>query len=159
MAKRTKEVHLAKKRKNSQNMKNLRVLAFFKKSLIIRDSESNKSIWRINLNIYQNLLKKAKEEKTLSWEESVDLVQYLLDTEKLTEHPEFEKLCQYYITEGLCYYVPSWQLYNCQLLWTECFAIIAILIRCDPYHGIDLREHRENPPSESLFVPYFVGTG
>ena len=107
MAKRTKKVHLAKKRKNSQNMKNLRVLAFFKKSLIIRDSESNKSIWRINLNIYQNLLKKAKEEKTLSWEESVDLVQYLLDTEKLTEHPEFEKLCQYYITEGLCYYVPS----------------------------------------------------
>ena len=99
MAKRTKKVHLAKKRENSQNMKNLRVLDFFKKSLIIRDLESNKSIWRINLNIYQNLLKKAKEEKTLSWEESVDLVQYLLDTEKLTEHPEFEKLCQYYITE------------------------------------------------------------
>jgi len=59
------------------------------------------------VNIYQNLLKKAKEEKTLSWEESVDLVQYLLDTEKLTEHPEFERLCQYYIMEGLCYYVPS----------------------------------------------------
>ena len=107
MAKRTKGVHLAKRRKNSQNMKNLRVLDFFKKFLIIRDLESNKSIWRINLNIYQNLLKKAKEEKTLSWEESVDLVQYLLDTEKVTEHPEFEKLCNYYITEGLCYYVPS----------------------------------------------------
>ena len=104
MAKRTKKVHLAKKRKNSQNMKNLRVLAFFKKSLIIRDSRSNQSIWRINV---ETLIKKAKEEKTLSWEESVDLVQYLLDTEKLTEHPEFEKLCQYYITEGLCYYVPS----------------------------------------------------
>jgi hypothetical protein len=85
-------------------MKNLRVLDFFKKSLIIRDSRSNQSIWRNNV---ETLIKKAKEEKTLSWEESVDLVQYLLDTEKLTEHPEFEKLCQYYITEGLCYYVPS----------------------------------------------------
>tara|TARA_A100001035_G_scaffold55370_1_gene40885 strand:+ start:252 stop:566 length:315 start_codon:yes stop_codon:yes gene_type:complete len=104
MAKRTKEVHLAKRRRNSQNMKNLRVLDFFKKSLIIRDSRSNQSIWRNNV---ETLIKKAKEEKTLSWEESVDLVQYLLDTEKLTEHPEFEKLCQYYITEGLCYYVPS----------------------------------------------------
>ena len=104
MAKRTKEVHLAKRRKNSQNMKNLRVLDFFKKSLIIRDSRSNQSIWRINV---ETLIKKAKEEKNLKWEESVDLVQYLLDTEKLTEHPEFEKLCQYYITEGLCYYVPS----------------------------------------------------
>ena len=104
MAKRTKGVHLAKRRKNSQNMKNLRVLDFFKKSLIIRDSRSNQSIWRNNV---ETLIKKAKEEKTLSWEESVDLVQYLLDTEKLTEYPEFEKLCQYYITEGLCYYVPS----------------------------------------------------
>ena len=55
----------------------------------------------------ETLIKKAKEEKTLSWEESVALVQYLLDTEKLTDYPEFEKLCQYYITEGLCYYVPS----------------------------------------------------
>ena len=85
-------------------MKNLRVLDFFKKSLIIIDSRSNQSIWRINV---ETLIKKAKEEKNLKWEESVDLVQYLLDTEKLTEHPEFEKLCQYYITEGLCYYVPS----------------------------------------------------
>ena len=97
-------VLLVKKRKNSQNMKNLRVLDFFKKSLIIRDSRSNQSIWRINV---ETLIKKAKEEKNLKWEESVDLVQYLLDTEKLTDHPEFEKLCQYYITEGLCYYVPS----------------------------------------------------
>ena len=104
MAKRTKEVHLAKRRRNSQNMKNLRVLDFFKRSLIIRDSRSNLSIWRINV---ETLIKKAKEEKNLKWEESVDLVQYLLDTEKLTDHPEFEKLCQYYITEGLCYYVPS----------------------------------------------------
>ena len=104
MAKRTKEVHLAKRRRNSQNMKNLRVLDFFKKSLIIRDSRSNQSIWRINV---ETLIKKAKEKKNLKWEESVDLVQYLLDTEKLTEYPEFEKLCQYYITEGLCYYVPS----------------------------------------------------
>ena len=104
MAKRTKEVHLAKRRRNFQNMKNLRVLDFFKKSLIIRDSRSNQSIWRINV---ETLIKKAKEEKNLKWEESVDLGQYLLDTEKLTDHPEFEKLCQYYITEGLCYYVPS----------------------------------------------------
>ena len=104
MAKGTKKVHLAKRRRNSQNMKNLRVLDFFKRSLIIRDSRSNQSIWR---NSVETLIKKAKEKKNLKWEESVDLVQYLLDTEKLTEHPEFEKLCQYYITEGLCYYVPS----------------------------------------------------
>ena len=104
MAKRAKGALSAKRRKNSQNMKNLRVLAFFKKSLIKRDIESNKSTWRINV---ETLIKKAKEKKNLKWEESVDLVQYLLDTEKLTEYPEFEKLCQYYITEGLCYYVPS----------------------------------------------------
>ena len=97
-------VLLVKRRKNLQNMKNLRVLDFFKRSLIIRDSRSNKSTWRINL---ETLIKKAKEKKNLKWEESVDMVQYLLDTEKLTDYPEFEKLCQYYITEGLCYYVPS----------------------------------------------------
>ena len=107
MAKRTKGVLLAKRRKNCQNMKNLRVLAFFKKSLIKRDIESKMTIWRIKMKSGQTLIKKAKEKKSLSWEESVDLVQYLLDTEKVAEYPEFEKLCQYYITEGLCYYVPS----------------------------------------------------
>ena len=85
-------------------MKNLRVLDFFKRSLTIRDLRIKWTIWR---NSVETLIKKAKEKKNLKWEESVDLVQYLLDTEKLTEHPEFEKLCQYYITEGLCYYVPS----------------------------------------------------
>ena len=38
----------------------------------------------------ETLIKKAKEKKDLKWEESVDLVQYLLDTEKLTDHPEFD---------------------------------------------------------------------
>ena len=37
---------------------------------------------------------------------TIELVQILLDTELLSEYPEFDKLADYYITEGLCYYVP-----------------------------------------------------
>ena len=72
----------------------------------------------------ENLIKKAKEEKTLDWKESIDLVQYLLDTEKVTEYPEFEQLCNYYITEGLCYYVPSWQLIN----WSTLFPDVQLFV-------------------------------
>ena len=38
--------------------------------------------------------------------EQIELVQILLDTELLSEYPQFDKLADYYITEGLCYYVP-----------------------------------------------------
>ena len=74
---------------------------------IVRDFLRKRTIWRNSMKTMENLIKKAKEEKTLDWKESIDLVQYLLDTEKVTEYPEFEQLCNYYITEGLCYYVPS----------------------------------------------------
>ena len=37
---------------------------------------------------------------------TIELIQILLDTELLSEYPEFDKLADYYITEGLCYYVP-----------------------------------------------------
>jgi hypothetical protein len=43
----------------------------------------------------------------LSWSDTVDLCQTLLDTEMLRDYPEFDKLCKYYIAEGLCYYVPD----------------------------------------------------
>jgi len=38
--------------------------------------------------------------------EQIELVQILLDTELLSEYPQFEKLADYFISEGLCYYVP-----------------------------------------------------
>jgi len=38
--------------------------------------------------------------------ESIEFVQILLDTELISEYPEFDKLADYYISEGLCYYVP-----------------------------------------------------
>jgi len=59
------------------------------------------------MNKLGNLIVKAKSSKGLSWSESIDLAQWLIDTEKRTEYPEYEKLCDYYIEEGLCYYVPS----------------------------------------------------
>ena len=38
--------------------------------------------------------------------QTIELVQVLLDTELLSDFPEFDKLADYYISEGLCYYVP-----------------------------------------------------
>ena len=38
--------------------------------------------------------------------QTIELVQILLDTELLSEYPEMDKLADYYISEGLCYYVP-----------------------------------------------------
>jgi len=43
-----------------------------------------------------------------------------------------------------------------QFIWTECFAIEAILICGDPYHGIYLREHRKDEPCQPLLVPDFI---
>ena len=34
--------------------------------------------------------------------QTIELVQILLDTELLSEYPEFDKLADYYISEGLC---------------------------------------------------------
>ena len=59
------------------------------------------------MKTYENLIKKAKTTGDLTWQESIDLVQWLLDTDKDAEYPEFEKLCSYYLQEGLAYYVPT----------------------------------------------------
>ena len=51
------------------------------------------------------LIKQYKDGK-LNPLQTIELVQILLDTELLSEYPEMDKLADYYITEGLCYYVP-----------------------------------------------------
>lgn len=53
---------------------------------------------------YQVLIEKYTD-VGLDAEESVDLVQHLLDTDLINSHPEFELLSQYYLLEGLCYEV------------------------------------------------------
>ena len=52
------------------------------------------------------LINKYKQEG-LNPLDSVSLCQHLLDTEMLRDFPEFDNICQYYIAEGLCYYVPD----------------------------------------------------
>ena len=49
---------------------------------------------------------KQYKEGLLDTSATIELIQILLDTELLSEYPEFDKLADYYITEGLCYYVP-----------------------------------------------------
>ena len=49
---------------------------------------------------------KQYKEGLLDPSATIELIQILLDTELLAEYPEFDKLADYYITEGLCYYVP-----------------------------------------------------
>jgi|TARA_B100000530_G_C15780548_1_gene417323 hypothetical protein len=49
---------------------------------------------------------KQYKEGLLDPSATIELIQILLDTELLSEYPEFDKLADYYITEGLCYYVP-----------------------------------------------------
>ena len=49
---------------------------------------------------------KQYEEGNMNPLQTIELVQILLDTELLSEYPQFDKLADYYITEGLCYYVP-----------------------------------------------------
>jgi len=53
---------------------------------------------------YQVLIEKYTD-VGLDTEESIDLVQHLLDTDLVNSYPEFELLCQYYVLEGLCYEV------------------------------------------------------
>jgi hypothetical protein len=53
---------------------------------------------------YQVLYEKYSD-VGLDAEESVDLVQYLLDTDLINSCPELELLSQYYVLEGLCYEV------------------------------------------------------
>jgi hypothetical protein len=88
-------------------MKTWRVLDFYKRSLTINDSRRKWTIWRNNLKKLESLITKAKSPKGVTWSESIDLAQWLIDTDKRTEYPEYAKLCDYYIEEGLCYYVPS----------------------------------------------------
>jgi hypothetical protein len=49
---------------------------------------------------------KEYKEGLLDPTKTIELVQILLDTELLSEYPEFDKLANYYVSEGLCYYVP-----------------------------------------------------
>ena len=49
---------------------------------------------------------KQYEEGNMNPLQTIELVQILLDTELLSEYPQFDKLADNYITEGLCYYVP-----------------------------------------------------
>ena len=49
---------------------------------------------------------KQYEEGKMNPLQTIELVQILLDTELLSEYPQFDKLADYYISEGLCYYVP-----------------------------------------------------
>ena len=37
--------------------------------------------------------------------DQVDYVQYLLDTDLINDHPEYQKVADYYLMEGLCYQV------------------------------------------------------
>ena len=53
----------------------------------------------------QQLIKQY-EEGNMNPLQTIELVQILLDTELLSEYPQFDKLADYYISEGLCYYVP-----------------------------------------------------
>tara|TARA_S200000501_G_scaffold369266_1_gene408405 strand:- start:208 stop:408 length:201 start_codon:yes stop_codon:yes gene_type:complete len=46
------------------------------------------------------------KDSLLNPNEQIELVQVLLDTELLTEYPEMDKLANYFISEGLCYYIP-----------------------------------------------------
>ena len=43
----------------------------------------------------------------ISAEQSVNMVQHLLDTDMLADYPEFVLLSEYYLAEGLCYFVPT----------------------------------------------------
>ena len=62
-------------------------------------------IWRISMVKLPQIIKQYKE-GLLAPSATIELIQILLDTELLSEYPEFDKLADYYITEGLCYYVP-----------------------------------------------------
>jgi hypothetical protein len=53
---------------------------------------------------YQLLLEKHFD-VGLDAEESVDLVQHLIDLDLTDQYPGFDTLAYYYIAEGLCYQV------------------------------------------------------
>lgn len=53
---------------------------------------------------YQLLIEKHYD-VGLDWEESVDLVQHLIDLDLTECYPGFDTLSNYYIAEGLCYEV------------------------------------------------------
>ena len=62
-------------------------------------------IWRISMVKLPQLIKQY-EEGNMNPLQTIELVQILLDTELLAEYPQFDKLADYFIKEGLCYYVP-----------------------------------------------------
>ena len=44
----------------------------------------------------------------LNAEKTVDLIQFLLDTDLIYDYPELMDVADYYIMEGMCYHVHSW---------------------------------------------------
>ena len=44
---------------------------------------------------------------TLSPCDTVEIVQFLLDTDLIHQYPELYELAEYYVLEGLCYQVPT----------------------------------------------------
>ena len=47
-------------------------------------------------------------EGLLNADRSVDLIQFLLDTDLIMDYPELMDVADYYIMEGMCYHVHSW---------------------------------------------------
>ena len=58
----------------------------------------------INAMNYQDIIAEYHQ-GTLSPCDTVDIVQFLLDTDLIEQYPELYELADYYVLEGLCYQV------------------------------------------------------
>ena len=59
----------------------------------------------INAMNYQDIIAEYHQ-GTLSPLDTVEIVQFLLDTDLIEQYPELYELADYYVLEGLCYQVP-----------------------------------------------------
>ena len=59
----------------------------------------------INSMNYRDIIKEYHQ-GMLSPGDTVEIVQFLLDTDLILDYPELFELADYYVTEGLCYQVP-----------------------------------------------------
>ncbi len=55
---------------------------------------------------YQDVISEYHQ-GTLAPDKSVDLIQFLLDTDLIYDYPELMDLADYYVLEGMCYHVHS----------------------------------------------------
>jgi len=55
---------------------------------------------------YQSVITQYHEGK-LNPDECVSLIQFLLDTDLINNYPELLEVGDYYVAEGLCYFVPT----------------------------------------------------